>query len=158
MSSPNLSAKTVKALEQQCVNLSTYLTNHTVSLARVAYTLNLGRAAFQYRLAIVSKDAQDAIKQINNRHKLNHSGAVKSPKVAFIFSGQGDDFYRASQELLIEEPKFKKYIDECADIVKEKVIGGHTTCFVREKALMMCKYLWKTLCFYNLLCLRLNTL
>lgn len=57
-----LSAKTQVALETMVQNLGNYLKNHSeISLANVAYSLQVGRMEFEHRRAIVCRDREHAI-------------------------------------------------------------------------------------------------
>ena len=57
-----LSARTSSALETAAANLAAHLRKHPdLNLADVAYTLQLGRRAFQHRRAHVCKDYSDAL-------------------------------------------------------------------------------------------------
>ena len=57
-----LSAKTAPALEQMTQNLGLHLKNNPgVNLADAAYTLQVGRKAFQYRRRLVCSEVNEAI-------------------------------------------------------------------------------------------------
>ncbi|MEH2127448.1 MAG: aminotransferase class III-fold pyridoxal phosphate-dependent enzyme [Nostoc sp.] len=117
-----LSAKTSKALEAATANLQQHLQyNSETNLADVAYTLQRGRKAFNYRRSIVCHDITDAIaalqsldpNQVNTRHT-----EIRNPAVVFMFPGQGSQYVNMGLNLYNCEPVFQEAVDECAEILK----------------------------------------
>ncbi|MBN3889027.1 MAG: aminotransferase class III-fold pyridoxal phosphate-dependent enzyme [Nostoc sp. JL31] len=117
-----LSAKTSKALEAATANLQQHLQyNAEINLADVAYTLQRGRKAFNYRRSIVCHDITDAIaalqsldpNQVNTRHI-----EIRNPAVVFMFPGQGSQYVNMGLNLYNREPVFQEAVDECAEILK----------------------------------------
>ncbi len=114
-----LSAKTSTALETATTNLATYFQQHSnVNLADVAYTLQLGRRAFDYRRMGVCQDLNDAVRLLQNRDQERvfdyHFQPTRCP-VIFMFSGQVSNINR---ELYEVEATYQKYIDNCAEILQ----------------------------------------
>ncbi|MEH2260074.1 aminotransferase class III-fold pyridoxal phosphate-dependent enzyme [Nostoc sp.] len=117
-----LSAKTSQALEAATANLQQHLQyNAEINLADVAYTLQRGRKAFNYRCSIVCHDITDAIaalqsldpNQVNTRHT-----EIRNPAVVFMFPGQGSQYVNMGLNLYNYEPVFQEAVDECAEILK----------------------------------------
>lgn len=117
-----LSAKTSKALEAATANLQQHLQyNAEINLADVAYTLQRGRKAFNYRRSIVCHDITDAIaalqsldpNQVNTRHT-----EIRNPAVVFMFPGQGSQYVDMGLNLYNRESVFQEVVDECAKILK----------------------------------------
>ncbi|MHC5745337.1 MAG: aminotransferase class III-fold pyridoxal phosphate-dependent enzyme [Nostoc sp.] len=117
-----LSAKTSKALEAATANLQQHLQyNAEINLADVAYTLQRGRKAFNYRRSVVCHDITDAIaalqsldpNQVNTRHT-----EIRNPAVVFMFPGQGSQYVDMGLNLYNHEPVFQEAVDECAEILK----------------------------------------
>lgn len=117
-----LSAKTSTALEAATVNLQQHLQyNAEINLADVAYTLQRGRKALNYRRSIVCHDITDAIaalqsldpNQVNTRHT-----EIRNPAIAFMFPGQGSQYVDMGLNLYNHEPVFQEVVDECAEILK----------------------------------------
>ena len=129
-----LSAKTSSALEQMTVNLAEHLKKHNdLKLADVAYTLQFGRRPFEHRRFVVARDAADAIhaleksveksSQKSSQKSSNdriHPGSQKArrPSIVFMFPGQGAQYCQMGAQLYGSEPEFRKWVDECADILK----------------------------------------
>ncbi|MDZ7969594.1 MAG: aminotransferase class III-fold pyridoxal phosphate-dependent enzyme [Nostoc sp. DedSLP03] len=117
-----LSAKTSQALEAATANLQQHLQyNAEINLADVAYTLQRGRKAFNYRRSIVCHDITDAIaalqsldsNQVNTRHI-----EIRNPAVVFMFPGQGSQYVNMGLNLYNHEPVFQEAVDECAEMLK----------------------------------------
>ncbi|MEH2332068.1 aminotransferase class III-fold pyridoxal phosphate-dependent enzyme [Nostoc sp.] len=117
-----LSAKTSQALEAATANLQQHLQyNAEINLADVAYTLQRGRKAFNYRRSIVCDDITDAIaalqsldpNQVNTRHT-----EIRNPAVVFMFPGQGSQYVNMGLNLYNREPVFQEAVDECAETLK----------------------------------------
>ena len=117
-----LSAKTSKALEVATANLQQHLQyNAEINLADVAYTLQRGRKALNYRRSVVCHDITDAIaalqsldpNQVNTRHS-----EIRNPAVVFMFPGQGSQYVNMGLNLYNREPVFQEVVDECAQILK----------------------------------------
>jgi acyl transferase domain-containing protein len=117
-----LSAKTSSALDRATANLMEHLQKHDdLKLADVAYTLQIGRRPFDHRRFVVARDANEAIQALeaagNDRV---HSGVQKPrrPSVVFMFPGQGAQYCQMGAQLYGAEPEFRKWVDECASILK----------------------------------------
>ncbi|WP_413198535.1 beta-ketoacyl synthase N-terminal-like domain-containing protein [Nostoc piscinale] len=117
-----LSAKTSTALETATAQLRDYLTqNSDVPLADVAYTLQVGRRAFDYRRIMICHDQADAVKLLDNQDNqriFNHHYQPSHCPVIFMFSGQGAQYANMGRELYELEPVYKKYVDTCAEILQ----------------------------------------
>jgi len=116
-----LSAKTQTALDRATINLGTYLRQHPEpDLADVAYTLQVGRSAFEYRRVLVcanTDDAANALCAVDARCVFESCKEIERP-VAFMFSGQGAQYAGMGRELYLAEPAFRKRIDHCSEILK----------------------------------------
>ncbi|WP_233097880.1 type I polyketide synthase [Dictyobacter vulcani] len=117
-----LSARTASALETATENMSTYLQQHAeLSLADVAYTLQVGRRAFKNRRVIICQDLPDALEVLRTRDAariFNMEAGVSNRPVAFMFPGQGTQYINMAAELYQHEPVFRAQLDECAEILK----------------------------------------
>ncbi|MCL6753055.1 SDR family oxidoreductase [Nostoc sp. CCCryo 231-06] len=117
-----LSAKTSTALETATAQLSAHLQqNSEINLPDVAYTLQVGRQAFNHRRIVLCRDLEDAVKALadldpqrvfTNYYKPSHCPAI------FMFSGQGAQYVNMAKELYEREATFKQHIDNCAVILQ----------------------------------------
>jgi amino acid adenylation domain-containing protein len=117
-----LSAKTDTALEMATANLVAHLQqNPDQNLADIAYTLHVGRRPFDRRRIVVARDGSEAIRFLEEKDaKRVFSGAAKQqrPQVIFMFPGQGAQFLGMGQGIYESEPEFRRWVDECAEILK----------------------------------------
>ena len=86
-----LSARSAGALDRATANLRMHLAGHQgQNLADVAYTLQIGRRAFDHRRFIVCRDAGDAIEVISDPKRQETARVERhNASVAFMFTGQG---------------------------------------------------------------------
>ena len=108
-----VSARTEAATLAAVAELATFLQTHPkANLADVAYTLAMGRKAFQYRAAVAVSPHADA-------EQLAGLRVVRAERraVSFQFSGQGTQCVGMGRELYDTEPAYRNVIDECAGFV-----------------------------------------
>ncbi|CAM4337192.1 type I polyketide synthase [Corallococcus exiguus] len=115
-----LSARTPAALDAATERLAAHLdANPNVSLADVAYTLQVGRHAHEHRRAVVVKDVADAKAALRDaRRLLGGSGTNTRRPVVFLFSGQGSQYVDMGRGLYEQEPVFRTEVDACAEKLK----------------------------------------
>ncbi len=117
-----LSAKTASALESATANMSAFLKNHPeVSLADAAYTLKVGRAAFNHRRIVVCRNHEDAVATLEAGDSPRRATAhqdKRDPGITFMFSGQGAQYPGMSSELYRTERVFRESVDQCAEILR----------------------------------------
>jgi acyl transferase domain-containing protein len=119
-----LSAKTASALDTATAKLAAYLKKHPeLNLADVAYTLQVGRKAFNHRRMVVCQSLEDAWaalekldpKRVFSSSQIQESGAQS---VAFMFSGQGAQYVNMGRELYQVESTFREVVDYCSEFLK----------------------------------------
>jgi acyl transferase domain-containing protein len=120
-----LSAKTSSALDKVTENLAAYLRAHPqANLADVAYTLQVGRKAFEHRRTLVAQSCEDAAALLESRDagkvSTGHQESRARP-VAFMFPGQGAQYLRMAQGLYKEAITFQKELDHCADLLEPRL-------------------------------------
>ncbi|MFC2145979.1 SDR family NAD(P)-dependent oxidoreductase [Acidobacteriota bacterium] len=117
-----LSAKTPTALEKQTENLINYLKkNPGINLADAAYTLQVGRSAFNHRRMLVSSTVEEAIAALSSgdSRKVRTSLAPEEKRfVVFMFPGLGAEYVNMGRELYDSESIFRQEMDRCFEILK----------------------------------------
>ncbi len=117
-----LSAKTSSALDKATENLAAHLREHPqLNLADVAYTLQVGRKAFDHRRILVAQTCEDASAALVSRDDgrvLTGHQESRERKVAFMFPGQGAQYVHMARGLYEEAVTFQQQLDLCADILK----------------------------------------
>ncbi|MFT3990481.1 MAG: amino acid adenylation domain-containing protein [Luteolibacter sp.] len=111
-----LSAKTETALDAVAQRLADHLENTSTDLPDVAFTLAKGRKAFAHRRVVVAGNSQDAIAKLRETGK-STTAPNSTPRVAFLFPGQGSQYPDMAREIYHSEPAFKAALDECADLL-----------------------------------------
>ena len=122
-----LSAKTSSALEKATANLAEHLRQHSnLSLADVAYTLQMGRQVFSNRRMLVCQNLDDAVTTLKSPDSQNppnfarkvtrYQQACHRP-VIFMFSGQGTQYVNMARELYEVEFIFQETVDICSDLL-----------------------------------------
>ena len=134
-----LSARSPAALDSLSQQLATHLQQQEQSgqsLADIAYTLSIGRKAFEYRRAIpcethaeaiqlLRSDVQEADLQETDLQEADlqettiaTGRAIAAPEVIFLFPGQGTQYIGMGYELYQTEPAFRIALDECAQLLQ----------------------------------------
>ncbi|MGD2087721.1 MAG: SDR family NAD(P)-dependent oxidoreductase [Candidatus Aminicenantes bacterium] len=117
-----LSAKIPSALDKMTRNLAEHLkSNPDLNLADAAYTLQVGRKAFQYRRSLVCSKVNEAIDLLsspNSAKVQTYCSKVEDPPVIFMFPGQGSQYVNMGRELYEKEPVFREEMDRCVEILK----------------------------------------
>jgi acyl transferase domain-containing protein/acyl carrier protein len=115
------SAKTTSALETATMNLAEHFKQHPeVSLADVAYTLQVGRRAFNHRRMLVCHDLQDAVTTLETLAPERVFTDVQESRdraVVFMFPGQGAQYVNMALELYQVEPIFRAHVDRCSEFL-----------------------------------------
>jgi acyl transferase domain-containing protein len=118
-----LSAKTPTALKSAIAQLLQHLQHHpNQSLADIAYTLQVGRQAFEHRYTLTCTTATQAIQALTNtldtfataNHQLTFT---QSRQITFLFPGQSSLSIHMVQDLYATIPTFQKTIDYCSTLL-----------------------------------------
>ncbi len=123
-----LSAKCEKALQALPQRYQEFLGNNsTAAIADVCGSANTGRSHFNHRLAIITSDKQelaDKLAKITAGEEPSgvFSGKLashsKSPKIAFLFTGQGSQYVNMGRQLYETQPVFRRTLDQCEQILQ----------------------------------------
>jgi myxalamid-type polyketide synthase MxaB len=123
-----LSAKTEQALENLVSRYQNYLENHSeLPLVDICYTANTGRAHFNHRLAILASEQKELTeklvdwktkKEILGVFSGQLDGSSQSPKIAFLFTGQGSQYVNMGRQLYETVPSFRQALDRCNQILQ----------------------------------------
>lgn len=129
-----LSARTPSALVKMHENLAEYFKkillnqcNHEnpvepgIILADAAYTLQLGRKAFEYRQFFVCSHIDEAITALSSPSLPGEKTAreeEEKPAVIFMFPGLGTQYVNMGLELYQKETLFRRDMDRCFDLLE----------------------------------------
>nr|WP_322692483.1 non-ribosomal peptide synthetase/type I polyketide synthase [Nostoc sp. DedSLP03] len=121
-----LSTKSEKALQELAQSYADFVVSHPeASLADICFTANVGRSHFDHRLAAIVDSRQQlqttlnafTLGQENSGVASAHSLGQKSPKIAFLFSGQGSQYLGMGRQLYQTQPTFRNCLDHCQEIL-----------------------------------------
>ncbi len=120
-----LSAKSEKALKDIANRYLNFLDKTGDSLADICYTAAVGRSHFAYRLAIAA-DSKEIIRQHLDAFVKGEKtvGIVQcdayqsSPRIAFLFTGQGSQYEEMGRELYQTQPVFRQALQQCDEILR----------------------------------------
>ncbi|MEM1366474.1 MAG: beta-ketoacyl synthase N-terminal-like domain-containing protein [Cyanobacteria bacterium P01_H01_bin.15] len=120
-----LSGKTQTALEKKNLDLASYLeSSGDLTLADVAYTLQVGRQAFAHRRVCIAQSLDNAVTQLNQSvgsWLLAETIPAEPPSVVFMFSGQGSQYAGMAKDLYKTEPVFQAILDECDRLLAPEI-------------------------------------
>ncbi len=120
-----ISAKTDSALETATANLVNHLQRYPkLNLADVAYTLAVGRRAFDHRRILVCQNLNDAVQALHSldpQEIFTHSQEPCNYPVIFMFSPQGAQYVNMTRELYESEPTFATHVDNCCELLKPHI-------------------------------------
>ncbi|MBX3611469.1 MAG: type I polyketide synthase [Hydrogenophaga sp.] len=121
-----LSAQSESALRDLAVRWIDFLGRSRDSLRDICYTAGARRSALDHRLALVGDDREalrsrlEAFLREESPPGLS-AGRVPTdvlPRLAFVFSGQGPQWFAMGRELMASEPVFRDTMARCDALVK----------------------------------------
>jgi amino acid adenylation domain-containing protein len=114
-----LSAKNPEALRELTLRYADHLKNHPdISLPNLCFTANTGRKHFEYRLALTADSVPEFQKKLAAFEPSVTKKKVTSPKIAFIFTGQGSQYVDMGRGLYEADSTFRKTLDHCDEILR----------------------------------------
>jgi acyl transferase domain-containing protein/thioesterase domain-containing protein/acyl carrier protein len=122
-----LSARSDEALRALAMAYKDFLTTEDFTLSDICYTASLRRGHHNYRLAVVADSHKELAANLEaflaeeTRLGMSSGSLVpgKSPKLAFVFSGMGQQWWAMGRTLLEEEPVFRKVIEQCDALLRQ---------------------------------------
>lgn len=119
-----LSARDPQSLEDLAGLYRNYLDGEgsQESLTDICYTAGARRTHHEYRLAVTGRSHADLVQQLDDsrRSELGDARpAIQSPKLVFVFPGQGSQWVGMGQQLLRTEPAFRASMERCDALIRE---------------------------------------
>jgi phthiocerol/phenolphthiocerol synthesis type-I polyketide synthase C len=120
-----LSAKSEKSLKAYAGAMAGYLRTNAglVPLKDICHTLAHRRATLDHRLSVVGSSASELAATLESyqqtgyaadAHYANRLGAAEGkPEIAFVFSGQGSQWWAMGRQLFEQEPVYRREIERC---------------------------------------------
>jgi acyl transferase domain-containing protein/NADPH:quinone reductase-like Zn-dependent oxidoreductase/SAM-dependent methyltransferase/acyl carrier protein len=128
-----LSGRSEKALRSSALRLSAWLDERSNAngdspvLPDLVYTLGARRNHHPYRLTLVTQSMEEAVHELNayatgqQGPKARMAFAARrehAPRVAFVMSGQGPQWWGMGRELMQHEPVFRQTIERCDAVMR----------------------------------------
>ena len=121
-----LSARSADALDQQTANLLEHIeSTPALRIEDIAYTLQVGRADFNYKRSFVASSREECIQILKEQdsQRVSTTRMVrKNRSIVFMFPGQGSQHVDMGRDLYENEPVFRREMDICAHIL-EPILG-----------------------------------
>ncbi|MDB6137565.1 MAG: eryA [Verrucomicrobiaceae bacterium] len=122
-----LSARSEEALKASAARLAEWVDEHSKSngksplLPDLAFTLGVRRNHHAYRLTLAGKSTADVVQELNGFAAGEQGKARTSftprpehaPRIGFVMSGQGPQWWGMGRELMANEPVFRQVIEAC---------------------------------------------
>jgi acyl transferase domain-containing protein len=116
-----LSARSADALQAAARSYKNFLAGDTSHLHDIAYSASLRRSHHDHRLTLVAHSKAEAIVHLDaflteQPHSSITTGRVPTngrPKLAFVCSGMGPQWWAMGRDLLNNEPVFRAGIERC---------------------------------------------
>ncbi len=123
-----LSTKTETALSELVGRYQNYLEerNNDNELADICYTANTGRTHFDHRLAVIATNREELLEKFLHYKQGEEIAGIYSgelpknsttPKIAFLFTGQGSQYVNMGRQLYQQSSVFREAIDRCDEIL-----------------------------------------
>ncbi|HLF78587.1 MAG TPA: SDR family NAD(P)-dependent oxidoreductase [Dehalococcoidia bacterium] len=121
-----LSARNAPALEAVAKTFRQFR-DPQVPLSDLVYTLGARRSHLEHRLALTVKSYDDLAERLDAFLAGESLAGVTSgrqvsgrtPRLAFVFSGMGPQWWAMGRQLLENEPVFRKAVEECDELFKQ---------------------------------------
>ncbi len=123
-----LSARTPEALQALARSYQSFLRHAPCSLPDACYTASVRRTHHEHRLAIVAHTLDEAKQKLEEFFEeeesaslvtASHKPSDRQPALAFVFSGQGPNWFGIGRELLQHEKVFREHMTRCDEILRE---------------------------------------
>jgi acyl transferase domain-containing protein len=122
-----LSARSPEALQEMVRAFQSILPLATCHLHDLSYTAGARRTHHEYRLAIAFHSHEELHRQFEALLQEEEGRWLLStrkiperlPGLAFVFSGQGPQWFAMGRELLAQEPMFRKIVEECDALLRK---------------------------------------
>ncbi len=126
-----LSAKSSDSLEALVAKYRDRLGEDDYSLYDLCFSASIRRSHHSHRLAVVGADRLELQKELGDYLagepgsglSVNHCSPDR-PKLAFVFCGNGPQWWAMGRQLLQEEPAFRETLQRCEDVFRALGYGS----------------------------------
>lgn len=126
-----LSAKSIDALKKLAILYADFLSNSSsLALSDICFSANTGRVHLDYRMYVIASSTEQMQSMLLQKSEIVIGGEYsqnlsqkKVPLVAFLFSGQGTQYWGMGRDLYKTQPRFRECIDRCNEL-----LSAHLDC------------------------------
>ncbi|WP_329792206.1 type I polyketide synthase [Lentzea sp. DG1S-22] len=111
------SARTAEAADAATANLAADAA-HWADPVDAAYTLQVGRKAFEHRRMAVVSSSADAVQALSSSTRVLAETGVSTRRAGFLLAGVGEQYDGMAGGLYATEPVFRAAVDECAELFR----------------------------------------
>ena len=123
-----ITAKTQEALTKNLEKYQHYLENTKHPLSNICHTASVGRNHLPYRTIFKGQSKEEMLQGLqacldNQKSPAFHAnnGVVADGSIVFLFTGQGSQYTGMGRELFATQPVFRQAMQECNDLLAEKL-------------------------------------
>lgn len=116
-----ISARTPEALAAQAARFAVRLNDPQLDPGDVCHTAATGRHLFEHRLAIVGNDRAEFVDVLADPGRWQRGRAVAAPRVAWLFTGQGAQWFGMARELYETEPLVRGVLDRSQQVLADEL-------------------------------------
>ncbi|KPA09304.1 short-chain dehydrogenase [Candidatus Magnetomorum sp. HK-1] len=118
-----ISAKNNSALKESVNNYINHISQQPDSeLSDICYTANTCRSHFDKRMSVVAstkKELVDQLSDINQTKDIADTYEIENPRIIFMFTGQGSQYFGMGKELFETQPLFRMVLEDCDNILRD---------------------------------------
>jgi acyl transferase domain-containing protein/NADPH:quinone reductase-like Zn-dependent oxidoreductase/acyl carrier protein len=119
-----ISARDDGALKELANRYYRFLNTNTIKLRDFIYSTTQRRSHHKNRLALVAGTPAELAEKLESYNKgvllkgtaANHANIDEKPKLVFVYTGMGPQWWKMGRELMETEPVFRKKLEECDEI------------------------------------------
>ena len=127
----SVSAKSSDSCEALARKYRDRLGDDDCSLHDLCYSANVRRTHHSHRLAVVGADREELREKLDahlageprSGLSVNHI-LPERPKLAFVFCGNGPQWWAMGRQLLVEEPAFRETLQGCEEVFRGQGYGS----------------------------------
>ena len=116
-----LSARNQEALAAQAARFTAKLNDPQLEIGDTCHTAATGRHPFEYRLAVVGTGRDELAGALADPARWQRGRAGTPPRIAWLFTGQGAQWFGMARELYETEPLVRGVLDRSQQVLADEL-------------------------------------